>query len=177
MGCRSNSSFRVFKRSTVHRTSWRAYRSSSSMTVPLGSWLISFWFCVRRASHALFRECGSLNRAQASVRRSKTRHMRRVLVPTLYVGHSSGLTGFVRLKNAALESFDVTRMHGRSGLGSSSPVLREMRFDKMRVHARLRETRYPTARREISQGALKATIRDLVLTASKNIRSMNSDRL
>ncbi|HKF02485.1 MAG TPA: hypothetical protein VKB49_09220 [Candidatus Sulfotelmatobacter sp.] len=40
-----------------------------------------------------------------------------------WVGHSSGRKGFVRLKNAAFESFDVTLMQGRSGLGSSTGPL------------------------------------------------------
>src|SRR5882724_11395063 len=50
--------------------------------------------------------------------------------------HSSDLIGFVRLKNADFESFDVTRRHGRSGFGSSSPVFLETRWDKISDQAR-----------------------------------------
>jgi hypothetical protein len=125
----------------------------------------------------LFSEYCSLNNDHPKVCKSRTRHTIRVLFPTLYVGHSSGRTGLVRLKNAAFESFDVTRMHGRSGFGSSCPVLREIRWDRIKVHPRLRDTLWLSANLEMSHGALNATMSDLVLMASKNSRSTNSERL
>jgi hypothetical protein len=87
---------------------------------PCGTMRIAFsmWGALPASSSSDATTSGPLsqmNSAHAHVCRSNTRHTRRVLVPTLYVGHSSGPIGFVRLKNAAFESYDVRRKQRRSG--------------------------------------------------------------
>ena len=116
---------------------------------------------VERFAHT-FQRILFVEQCPPKVCKSRTRHRIRVLSPTLYVGHSSGRTDLVKVKSAAFESFDVTRMHGRSGLGSSSRVLREIRWEKIKVHPRLRDTRWPTGNREMSHGALNTTMSDWV---------------